>query len=332
MDPEPEVNFSTSRLRNVAAASVLGLGAATALVALSARRTERKHPPAGRFVNVSGVAVHYLEVGSGPPVVLIHGNMMSSEDFVASGIVERLATRHRVIVFDRPGFGYTDRPPGTGWTPTRQAALLHEALVALEVVDPILVGHSLGSLVTVALAIAYPADARALVLLSGYYFPTNPLGVTSRALPALPGLVDVARFTTAPVMARVMSPVIARTMFSPAPVTPSFAEYPLSMSRRPSQIRATLEDAAFMDPCANELAGRYAELTMPVEILAGDGDKVVNTWQQSQRLGRHVPDANFGIVVGAGHMIHYIAPERVVAAIEKVENRLAGFPRHAVAV
>ncbi len=87
-----------------------------------------------------------------------------------------------------------------------------------------------------------------------------------------------------------------------------------------------------MDPCANELAGRYAELTMPVEILAGDGDKVVNTWQQSQRLGRHVPDANFGIVAGAGHMIHYIAPERVVAAIETVENRLAGFPRHAVAV
>ncbi|MDQ2858425.1 MAG: alpha/beta hydrolase [Candidatus Eremiobacteraeota bacterium] len=319
-DQNPRLPKNAHMVRGVTAATAVA-GVAAAIVAASAHRTERTHPPAGRFLDVSGTRVHYLEEGSGPVLVLIHGNAMSSEDFIASDLVRPLAQQHRVIVFDRPGFGYTERPRDTAWTPQLQADLIYAALEKLGVVDPIVVGHSLGSLVTVALAIAHPAYPRALVLLSGFYYPAMPLGLPVFTVPAMPVADDVMRFTLAPVLARIMKPALTQQMFAPAPVSPSFARYPLSMARRPSQIRATIEDAKFMNPAAKTLSGHYGELTLPIEILAGDGDMVVNTWGQSERLAQALPNARFDTVEGAGHMIHYIAPERVLAAIAAVEER-----------
>ena len=308
-------------LAGAAAATAAVLGATAAVVALSARKTERAHPAGGRFVDVMGVRMHYLERGTGPVVVLVHGNAMSSEDFLASGIIDRLATRYRVIAFDRPGFGYTQRPRGIDWTPIRQAELVHDALVALDISGAIVVGHSLGSLVVAALALAYPHDARALVLLSGYYYASMPFAMPPLAIAATALVRDLARFTAEPVFARLMSPAATKLLFSPAAVPESFAAYPLAMSRRPSQIRATSEDAYFMETAVRELEGRYVEIGVPVEILAGDGDRIVDTTAQSRRLAHDLPQATFALVATAGHMIQFIAPERVVAAIDSAAVR-----------
>ena len=94
----------------LAGAAVL---AATALWNNSrARQAERDHPPRGRFLEIDGTRLHYLERGAGPPVVLLHGNVVSAEDYVWSGVLDRVAERHRVVAIDRPGFGYSDRPQG----------------------------------------------------------------------------------------------------------------------------------------------------------------------------------------------------------------------------
>jgi pimeloyl-ACP methyl ester carboxylesterase len=326
MKGKSEPRFPNRETIAKAALATLGsLAAAAAAVVTSARRSERAHRPRGRYVDVSGVKVHYLENGSGPPIVLLHGNALSSEDFAVSGMIEHLAQRHRVIAFDRPGFGRTTRPRGTDWTPERQAALVHAALGKLGVARPTVVGHSLGSLVTVALGIAYPQDVGALVLLSGYYFPSVPLGLPLFAIPALPVVSDIMRFTLWPAIARLSGRGIARLLFAPSAVTKNFERYPFAMSRRPSQIRATVEDAKFMEPAARELSRHYRELTMPIEILSGDGDKIVNSRNQSERLARELPNARAGTIEGAGHMIHYIAPERVYAAIDSAEQRALGF-------
>jgi hypothetical protein len=122
----------------------IGAGAAIALAAAAAlagtalvvnrqgRRAERRHPPIGDFIEVDGIRLHYLEAGEGPPVVLLHGNGSLLED-VRLGIFDELAERHRVVAFDRPGFGYSERPPRTARTPEAQADLLHDALRALGV-------------------------------------------------------------------------------------------------------------------------------------------------------------------------------------------------------
>src|SRR5215212_2900094 len=114
-------------------AMVAAMVAAAAYAVVQARAAERKTPPVGRFLDVDGVRLHYVEQGQGDPVVLIHGNGTLIQDFTVSGLVDSLSGRHRVIVFDRPGFGYSTRPRGRIWTPMAQAEVLQRALDVLGV-------------------------------------------------------------------------------------------------------------------------------------------------------------------------------------------------------
>jgi pimeloyl-ACP methyl ester carboxylesterase len=119
----------------VAVALLGGLGLFTAF---GVRRIERAHPPAGRFVEVSGGRIHLVELGSASlesanavPAVLLHGASGNLED-MRLALGGRLAKRHRVILVDRPGHGWSERPGGSSdASPARQAALIHEALTRI---------------------------------------------------------------------------------------------------------------------------------------------------------------------------------------------------------
>ena len=65
------------------------------------------------------------------------------------------------------------------------------------------------------------------------------------------------------------------------------------------------------------LQARYGELDLPVAIIAGSGDLISNPKAQSNRLAHVVLDRDAELVEGAGHMVHYFAPERVVAAVTR---------------
>jgi pimeloyl-ACP methyl ester carboxylesterase len=300
--------------------------AATAVFNIyEARRVERRNPPRGRFIDVDGVRLHYLEQGEGPPVVLLHGNVVTAEDFAYSGLLDLAAERHRVIAFDRPGMGYSDRPNGKLWTPGAQADLLRRAFDRLAVERPVVVGHSLGAMVAAALALDHPEAVRGLVLLSGYFYPTARADVALASPPAIPVLGDVFRYTVSPLVGRALLPAVIKGMFTPRQVPADFAEdFPLGMSVRPSQIRASAQDAAAMIPAAAAMRQRYRELRMPLVIMAGREDKVAKVGGQSVRLHEEIPHSSIRLVPNVGHMLHYAVPEEVVAAIETVSGRVGG--------
>ena len=148
----------------VASAVVIGALAAIALVNRQlAKKAEHDNPPAGHFLEVNGVWLHYVERGSGEPLVLLHGNGSMIQDFESSGLIDLAARDYRVIVFDRPGFGHSDRPRNIVWTPDAQAELIKRALARLGVSNAIVFGHSWGASVAVALALKYPGLVRGLV-------------------------------------------------------------------------------------------------------------------------------------------------------------------------
>jgi hypothetical protein len=91
---------------------------------------ERRNPPIGMFTQCDGVRLHYIERGdpTAPCVVLLHGNGSMIQDFMSSGLIDLLARHNRVVCFDRPGFGYSQRPRFQIWNATAQAALLLKAL------------------------------------------------------------------------------------------------------------------------------------------------------------------------------------------------------------
>ncbi|WP_205963661.1 alpha/beta fold hydrolase [Roseicella aquatilis] len=294
------------------------LGALALVNYAAARRAERRHPPQGRFIEVDGVRLHYTDRGTGTPVVLVHGNAVTGDDYDTSGVAGRLLGNHRVIIFDRPGFGHSQRPHGRLWTAAEQAELLHRALGRLGVERPVVVGHSWGAIVALALAARHPADTAGLVLLSGYYFWTLRPDVLLVVPGAIPVLGDILRHTVSPWLGRLMMPLLKRGMFSPLPVPPRFrADYSDAMALRPSQIRATSMDGALMIPGALMNHGSYADLSMPVVIMAGAADKVVFA-RSARRLQARIPGSVLRIVEGAGHMVHYAVPGQVAEMVERL--------------
>src|SRR3954470_20634816 len=117
----------------ISASVIVGVGIAALINGALARRAERRNPARGAFIEVDGVRLHYIEKGSGSPVVFLHGNQSMAADVEISGVFGLLARDHRVIAFDRPGFGHSERPRGKAWSATAQAALLRKALSHLGV-------------------------------------------------------------------------------------------------------------------------------------------------------------------------------------------------------
>lgn len=310
-------HFVRSNASLLAGLTLGGIATAT-WVQSKARSAERAHPPAGRFVEVDGVRLHYRERGSGPLVLLIHGNMVTSGDFDASGLIERLAATHHVIAFDRPGFGHSSRPRDRLWTPAAQAALLHAALTKLGLAEPaVVLGHSMGTMVAVAYALDHSAAVQGLVLLGGYYFPSARIDALLTAPVALPVLGDAMRYTVTALASRAMLNKAVSAMFMPRAVPGRFfSAVPRELMLRPIQLRANAEDAAFMIPAAAVARTRHVALDrLPVLIMAGTDDLVVDPEAHSMRLHDELPHSELRLVRDTGHMVHYVAQDAITEVV-----------------
>lgn len=300
----------------------LGLAASYFYVRSKTKRAEAENPPQGRFVKVDGVRLHYVERGSGPVLVLLHGNGVLASDFQCSGLMDKAAEHYRVIAFDRPGFGYSERPRSKVWTPQAQARLLHHALQEIGVDSAIVLGHSWGTLVALAMALEVPDFVRGLVLLSGYYYPSLRADVPLLSGPAIPLVGDVLRYTVSPLVTRMLWRPLTKRVFSPQQVDPRFRELPVWMILRPSQLRASAAETAMMVPSALALAKHYTELKVPVVLMAGTQDKIVDFGHNSERLDERLPDSELHLHPGIGHMTHYTHTDKVVAAIDGIAARV----------
>jgi pimeloyl-ACP methyl ester carboxylesterase len=249
-------------------------------------------------------------------------------DFQSSGLIDLAAKKYRVIAFDRPGFGHSDRPRHITWTPEAQASLIAAALEQIGAPPAIILGHSWGTLVALALGLNYPRYVEALVLASGYYYPTARADVVILSPPAIPVLGDLLGHTISPLLSRVMWPLLLRKIFGPNPVPQKFDGFPEEMAVRPSQIRASAAEAALMIPSVSRLQDKYRQLQMPVAIVAGAQDRLIES-KQAVRLNGDIPHSTLRCVPGAGHMVHQTATVEIMDVIDMVakqNNRSALVP------
>ena len=264
-----------------------------------AKRAERLNPPKGRVVTACGVRLHYLEQGSGPALVLLHGNGSMIEDFLSSGLIQGAAKKYRVIAFDRPGFGHSERPRTTVWSPQNQAEAIHTALAEIGVSECLVLGHSWGTFVALALAMKYPQSVKALILVSGYYFPTARADVILFSAPAIPVIGDMLRYTVSPIVS-------------------------------PSQLRASGAESALMIPAAHNFQQEYRRLRLPVVIAAGAEDQFVES-EQSAKLHGDISQSMLRMISGAGHMVHQTATLEILSAIDMAAASAAGRTRDTAA-
>jgi pimeloyl-ACP methyl ester carboxylesterase len=172
------------------------------------------------------------------------------------------------------------------------------------------------------MALEFPKYIRAITLVSGYYYPTARLDVPLLSAPAIPGLGHLLRYTVAPLIGRLLWPRLMKRTFAPDPVPERFQQFPKWMALRPSQLGASSAEMAMMAPSAERLSARYRELTLPIAIIAGSGDQIINMEHHALRLHQEVQHSELMIEDDTGHMPHYADPARVMEAVERLETSL----------
>lgn len=284
-------------------------------------RAEACHPPRGRLVDVDGVMIHAEVMGDGPDVVLIHGSSGNSRDMTFR-LAPLLADRYRVIVFDRPGLGYSDPLHNAGASIVEQAALLTRAARMLGAERPVVVGQSYGGAVALAWAVHHPEALSALVPVAAASHPwETPLDLFYRvtsspwgqrlAVPALTAWVPTAKVDQA-----------LEEVFAPQRVPSGYGEhFGPGLTLRRGSLRANAAQRANLLAEIAALAPLYGRISVPTEIVHGTADTTVDPGLHSENLARRVPGARLTWLEGIGHMPQHVAAPDVAAAIDRAAQR-----------
>lgn len=287
------------------------------------RRAERLVPPAGRFMDLPQVRLHYVERGQGPGLLLVHG-LGGQLCHFTYGLVDPLSRDFRVVAVDRPGAGYSERAPGALASLAEQADVLAALIGRLGLHRPLVVGHSMGGAVALALAQRHPEQVSGLALLAPltHLVHSVPPGFRSLTIGQSWLRRAVANSLLAPLGAVGRTSAL-HAVFGPDAVPPDYATRGgFLLALRPHHFISACEDLAALPQGLPTLAQGYAAMRVPVSILFGRGDRILDPQAQGASLAAELPDAQLTIVEG-GHMLPVAAPERCERFIRATAVRAA---------
>ena len=285
-------------------------------------RPERAIATERRFVRTAeGRRIAYVEAGTGPDVVLIHGTLMSADD-MRLGPMPALAQDFRCLAVDRPGHGWSDHVRGTDASLWSQMETIRGAVLALGLDRPVICGHSFGGAVALAYAQAHPEEIRGAVALAPVCFPKPRLEQVLFGARAYPLAGDVLSRAMGATLDNILLPALWRAMFLPQRMPATFlAGFPFDVAGRPDQMVAEAENAVALWPDLARSALGYPGCRAAVQVLCGTADLVVNGLTQGASAAALIPGAQFSWLPGLGHMLHHARPDAVVAAVAALAPR-----------
>jgi pimeloyl-ACP methyl ester carboxylesterase len=303
------------------------IGGLVWFTASTARKVEAALPPRGRFMEMDGERIHYLDSGgAGPAVVMIHGlggNLLHF-DYALAG---RLAGEFRLILVDRPGSGYSTRAPGAVATLTAQAVAISKLIGALGLTRPLVVGHSLGGAVSLALALDHPDCVGGLALVAPLTHPQEEVSEVFRPLLVRSRLIrSLIAWTLATPLGIRRGPAALKEVFAPEAVVPDFALRAGGLlSLRPKAFCAASSDIVAINDVLPGYVSRYPSLDKPIGILFGTADRLLDYRKHGQAMKASCPALDLELVEG-GHMLPMTAAERCAALVRRVAARRQEIP------
>ena len=308
--------MTRGRRAGMIAGGFAAAGAGLALLSRwQGRRAETTVPADGAFVDVAGARLHYVEMGAenlgGPPVVMVHGLGGQLRNF-SYALAELVAAHHRVILIDRPRSGYSTVARGSEPGIADQAALIAAAIGALGLERPLYVGHSLGGALGLALALDHPGVIRALALIAPLTQPQPRPPAAFRGL-AAGATSRVGRAVLANVLAvplgQATRGATQRNVFAPEPAPADFGvRGGGALALRPGNVAAAMYELGAINREMDGLRERYAELTLPVSILYGRGDRILDYRRDGQQTATEIARCRLELVDG-GHMLPVTQPQ-----------------------
>lgn len=315
----------------LSAAAVLALMILAALLlalftAWTARRVEAALPPSGRWIDTGLARLHVREAGpdGAPAIVMIHGLAGQAAHYTYA-VAPRLAGRFRTVAPDRPGSGYSPRHAKAPAHLRAQADTIAALIEVMDLGRPLVVGHSLGGAIALALALDYPDRVAGLALLA-------PLTHMQDAPPdVFKGLTIQSRLVRGLVAWTLMVPASIRNsrrtltqVFGPDPVPPDFAMRGGGLlGLRPQAFVGASRDLQALPDYLPQQQARYGQLRMPVHVLYGRDDRILDWKHNGQALVDQVPGASLTLVDG-GHMLPITHPDACADFIRAAAARCAG--------
>ena len=298
----------------VAALAVLALITQAGVIGL-----QRAFPPRGQMIEVKGSTLHVVDIGprdAGPPVVMLHG-ASSNLEIMRRPVGDRLAKTHRVILIDRPGHGWSTRASLSDSTPAAQGRMIDEALQKLGIGQAVFVVHSWSGALGARIALDYPTRVAGLVMLAPAAYPwPGGVGQYNKVI-ATRVIGPLLAYTITLPLGYFMAEPGARGAFLPQVMPDGFvSNTATSLLLRPREFIANARDLVTLRAAMAEQAPRYAGISAPITIIAGDADKTVSTHIHSRPLAATAPNAKLIVLPGVGHMIQYAVPDLVVTEIE----------------
>lgn len=300
---------------------VLLLGGLAVFTAKTARQIEKALPPPGRFVDIDGANIHYIDAGSGPPLVLIHGLSGQHRNFTHS-LLERLKDDYRVIIPDRPGSGYSTQPRGASGALAEHARKISRLIDALGLKRPLIVGHSLGGAIALSLAANHPDQVAGLALLAPVTHRPGQVPPLFRALVVRsPFVRSLLAWTLVVPFSMLNREFVLDAAFGPQPAPRDYGTKGggLLTLRPVSFIGSSHDLIAFTD--GDDPTARYADIKVPVGVLYGTADRILDPTAHQTALKAKLPNAECELIEGGGHMILITSADRCVQFIVRMAQR-----------
>lgn len=263
-----------------------------------------------------GRSIAYAEAGEGPDVVLIHGTLMALEDMWLP-LKPVLSPRYRIIAVDRPGHGLSARNRIVDASPWRQAETIREALDAIGVTRPLVIGHSYGGTVALCHALAFPEATAGVLALAPLCFPEMRLEQALFGPRFVPGLGEVLASSLAKGGDPLLLPLLWQAMFKPQTMPAAFAtSFPFALASGPERMIAEGEDSMSTWSALTRATLAYGGHQGRVRILGGTADLVVNNAIHGFLAAGLMRNACYDWVPGMGHMLHHFRQDLVAAALD----------------
>lgn len=274
-------------------------------------------------VSVEGVRIHAVDRASRrraaraseTAVILIHGAGVDHRDWTFD-FINRIDRRWRVVAFDRPGFGASERPNGAASAlPATQARILRGAAAALGVRQAVVVGHSWGGAVAMAWGVDAPDTTLGVASFAGAVAPwslANAIKNGRRIQAAARTAFGSGGLQAAAVDALSES-------FSPGHVPKGYFDHMATeLSPLSGPTAATMADVSTINGALSLLTPKYARFERPVELIYGKEDLILSVQEQGEAAAALLPMARLTVLPGVGHMVHHSSPLSCVNALNRL--------------
>ena len=284
---------------------------------LEVKKIENKYPPLGYFKNIDGYKIHYTDIGFGQPVILLHSQPANERQFDL--LKNKLKENYRVISIDRPGMGYSEGPKiNSSERLFLQAEIISKLLDKIIDEKPIVVGHSYGGALALSLALYEEKNIKKLILVNTVSHPWKGDGVwLPFKIITNPLIGKIFSQTYAMIYGKSVIDRSADDNFPDNKPTPGFVNrVGAELTLRPASLESYALDAINLKSSLSKQYKKYKNLSIPVTILAGIGDRVTPNNTHSFQLHKNIKHSKLIELSNVEHSIPELNPMKIIEEIQ----------------